>query len=140
MPCSARELPADRGLLVVVCLAGEDEVIVGDGRLPRIDRVAAGDLVEGVDRKRRGAVRGRQQIGVDAQRRARRDRAPILSTRCAQTICSVDRHAARLRRGSGHSIARRDRRPTRANSRRPTAKMPPVWRISSSFGVSGTGS
>jgi hypothetical protein len=25
------------------------------------------------------------------------------------------------------------------NSRRPTAKMPPLWRISSSFGLSGTG-
>ena len=72
MPCSARELAADRRLLVVGVDAGEDEVIVGDGRLPRIDRVAAGDLVEGVDRERRGAVGGRQQVGVDAQRRARR--------------------------------------------------------------------
>ena len=58
-------------LLVVVFLAGEDEVIVGDRGLARQDRVAAGDLVEGVDRERRGAVGRRQQVGVDAQRRAR---------------------------------------------------------------------
>src|SRR6185369_12664754 len=52
-----RELAADGGLLVIVSLACEDEVVVGDGRLPRKDRVAAGNLVEGVDRERRGAVR-----------------------------------------------------------------------------------
>ena len=34
----ARELAADAGLLVVGVEAGEDEVIVGDGGLPRIDR------------------------------------------------------------------------------------------------------
>ena len=68
-----RELPADRRLLVVVVFAGEDEVIVGDRRLARQDRVPAGDLVEGVNRERRGAVGGRQQIGVDAQGGAGRD-------------------------------------------------------------------
>ena len=103
MPCSARELAADRRLLVVVVLAGEDEVIVGDRRLARKDRVAAGDLVEGVDRERRGAVRRRQQVGVDAQRRARRDLGADLSTRCAQTICSVD-VMRRALLGSGHSM------------------------------------
>ena len=35
----ARERPADARLLLVVFAAGEDEVIVGDRRLPRIDRV-----------------------------------------------------------------------------------------------------
>jgi len=35
------EAGADRGLLVVVGPSGEDEVIVRDGRLARIDRVAA---------------------------------------------------------------------------------------------------
>ena len=34
----ARELAADAGLLVVGVAAGEDEVVVGDRRLPRIDR------------------------------------------------------------------------------------------------------
>ena len=63
-----RELAADGGLLVIILLAREDEVIVGDGRLPRKDRVAAGNLVEGMDRERRGAVRGGQQIRIDAQR------------------------------------------------------------------------
>ena len=56
---------ADRGLLVVVFFSGEDKMIVGDRRLPRIDRGAAGDLIERVNRKRRGAVRCRQQVGVD---------------------------------------------------------------------------
>src|SRR5436190_1536639 len=53
--------------------ACEDEVVVGDRSLPREDRVPAGDLVERVDRERRCAVRGRQQVGVDAQRGAARD-------------------------------------------------------------------
>ena len=35
----ARELAADRGLPVVDLLAGEDEVVVGDRGLPRIDRL-----------------------------------------------------------------------------------------------------
>ena len=55
-----REFAADGGLLVVIPLAREDEVIVGDRRLPRKDRVAAGNLIEGVNGKRRGAVRGGQ--------------------------------------------------------------------------------
>src|SRR5262249_43962816 len=67
------ELAADRGLLVVVRLAGEYEVIVGDGRLPRIDRVAAGDLVEGVNRERGRPVGRGQEIRVNAKRRPRRD-------------------------------------------------------------------
>ena len=64
----ARERAADARLLLVVVASGEDEVIVGDRRLPRADDVTAGDLVEGVDRKRRRAVRRREQVGVDAQR------------------------------------------------------------------------
>ena len=67
----AGERAADGGLLVVGLDAGEDEVIVGDGCLAREDRASAGDLVERVDRKRRGAVRGRKQVGVDAQRHTR---------------------------------------------------------------------
>ena len=59
-----------------IALAGEDEVIVGDRRLPRIDGVAAGDLVERVDRERRGAVGRRQQVGIDAQRRAGLESTP----------------------------------------------------------------
>jgi hypothetical protein len=62
-PCS--------GLLVVGLDAGENEVIVGNRRLTREDRVAPGDLVERVDREWRRPVRRRQQIGVDAERRAR---------------------------------------------------------------------
>ena len=67
-PVPLGERAADRRLLLVLGLAGEDEVIVGDRRLARIDEVAAGDLVERVDRERRRAVGGRQQIRVDAQR------------------------------------------------------------------------
>src|SRR4030095_10012138 len=48
--------------------SGKDEVIVGDGCLARIDRVAAGDLIERVNGKRRGPVGSRQQIRVDLQR------------------------------------------------------------------------
>ncbi len=69
----ARELTADRGLFVVGIHAGEDEVVVGNRRLTRKDGVAAGDLVEGVNRERRGPVRRRQQVGVDAKRHPRRD-------------------------------------------------------------------
>ena len=78
-----------------------------------IDRVAAGDLVEGVDREGRGAVRRRQQVGVDAQRRARLKPRGVdrLSTRCAHMICSVvvmPRGAARRR--ASRSPARAHRR------------------------------
>ncbi len=70
----ARELAADRGLSRVVLAAREDEVVVGDGGLARIDRRAAGDLVEGVDREGRRAIGGGKQIRPDAQRRPRLDR------------------------------------------------------------------
>ena len=64
--------------------------------------------------------------------------AADVSTRCAQTICSVD-VMRRACSGSGHTM--RGVAATAAlNSRRPTAKMPPVCRISSSFALSGTGS
>ena len=66
-------MTADRGLAVVRLLAGEDEVIVRDRRLPREDRVAPGNLVEGVDRERGGPVGRGQQVGVDAQCRSGRD-------------------------------------------------------------------
>ena len=51
-----RELPTDRRLLVVVFFAGEDKVIVGDRGLSRKNRVAARDLIERMNRKRRRAV------------------------------------------------------------------------------------
>jgi hypothetical protein len=60
-----------------------------------------------------------------------------LSTRCAQTICSVLVSLRAVTR-SGHTISGARRTDSR-NSRRPTAKMPPVWRISSSLAVRGTG-
>ena len=122
-------------------LAGEDEVIVGDRRLPRIDRVAAGDLVEGVDRKRRGAVRRRQQVGVDAQRRARAS-DPSAADPCRR---GAPRRSAR----SSSSGARARRRASRSTARVATdaAELAPARprrcrrsrRISSSFGDSGTG-
>jgi hypothetical protein len=60
-----------------------------------------------------------------------------LSTRCAQTICSLAvRPRAVSASGKRTSGARRTEA---ANSRRPTAKMPPPARISSSFAVSATG-
>ena len=68
-----RELAADLRLAVVDRFAGEDEMVVRDGGLARIDRVAAGDLLERVDRERRRAVGGRQQIRQHPQRRSRRD-------------------------------------------------------------------
>ena len=120
-------------------LAGEDEVIVGDRRLPRIDRVAAGDLVEGVDRERRGAVRRRQQIGVDAQRRRPGVTcAASLSTRCAHTICSVVVIAARVL-AIGPVDRRRafDRRAELAPSDGEDAAAPADLVF---LGVSGTGS
>ena len=55
-----RKIPPDPGLLVVGVSSRKHEVVVCDGGLPRIDRVATGDLIEGVDRKRRGAVGGWQ--------------------------------------------------------------------------------
>ena len=142
MPCSRANCAADAGLLVVGLDAGEDEVIVGDRRLARIDRVAAGDLVEGVDRKRRGAVGGRQQVGVDAQRRARLELARLQILVDAVRPDDLLGGASSVARasGRGQSIDRRRRAPTSSNSRRPTAKMPPLRRISSSFGDSGTGS
>jgi hypothetical protein len=65
------ELATDVGLLLVGLDAGEDEMIVGDGRLTRIDRLPTGDLVEGVNGERRSPVRRRKQIRIDAQRRPR---------------------------------------------------------------------
>jgi hypothetical protein len=59
-PVYTREFPADARLLVVVGLAREDEVIVGDCSLARIDRAAARDLVERMNRERRRAI-GRRQ-------------------------------------------------------------------------------
>ena len=67
----SRECATDARLLLIVITPGEDEMIVGNGRLSRTDHVAASDLVEGVDRKRRRSVGGRKQVGVHAQRVAR---------------------------------------------------------------------
>ena len=123
MPCScANSRPID-GLPLVGLLAGEDEVVVGDRDLARVDRVAAGDLVEGVDRERRRAVGGRQQVGVDAQRRA----GPHLGV----LVDAVRPHDLLGRRQAprGRGVRPHDRaaraRPSARNSRRPTAKMPP---------------
>src|SRR2546427_944047 len=69
-PVEVRELLADRGLLVGVLLLVEHEVVVRDRGLSRIDRVAAGDLVERVDGERRGPVGRGEQVRVHAQRRA----------------------------------------------------------------------
>ena len=65
-----RELPADRRLLLVGLLAGEDEMVVGDRRLPRKDRRASRDLVEGVDGEGRRPVGGGQEVREDPDRRA----------------------------------------------------------------------
>ncbi len=132
-----RELAADARLLVVVFLAGEDEVVVGDRGLARVDGVAAGDLVEGVDGERRGAVGGRQQVGVDAQRRAGHDVGVLVHAVRPDDLLGGG-HRPRARSASGHTISG-VRSTDERNSRRPTAKMPPLWRISSSFALSGTG-
>jgi hypothetical protein len=52
-------------------------MIVGDCSLTRIDRIA-GDLIERVNRKWRGAIGCREQIGVDAKRVAGVQLAPVL--------------------------------------------------------------
>src|SRR5207253_1008748 len=52
-----RELAPDRRLLVIVFFAGKDEMVVGYRRLARVDGLAPGDLIEGMDRERRRAVR-----------------------------------------------------------------------------------
>ena len=93
----ARKRAPDRGLPVVVFAAGEDEVIVGDGRLARVDRVAAGDLIERVNRKRRGAVRCRQQIRVHPQRVAGLQLTPILVDAMRPDDLLGRRHPARER-------------------------------------------
>ena len=59
-----RELAANRRLPVIVRPAGENEMIVGDRGPARSRGVAGGDLIERVDREGRGAVGGRQQVGV----------------------------------------------------------------------------
>ena len=53
------KVPPDPGLLVVGVSPRKHEMIVRDSSLPRIDRVATGDLVEGMDGEGRRAVRGR---------------------------------------------------------------------------------
>ena len=84
-------------------------------------------------------------VPSDAGRRSHQTRSvppgrtsASLSTRWAQTICSVLVRARAASR-SGHSTCGGCSTDS-ANSRRPTAMMPPERRISSSFGVSGTGS
>src|SRR5260370_11418724 len=64
------ELASDAGLLVVDGAAREHEMVVRDRSLTRIDRVAAADLVEGMNRERRRSVRGREEIRIHAQGRA----------------------------------------------------------------------
>src|SRR4029453_11393622 len=51
-PVQARELAPDGGLLLIVWLSCEDEMVVGDGRLTREDRPSSSDLVERVNRER----------------------------------------------------------------------------------------
>ena len=69
-------------------------MVVGDRGLPRIDRLPAGDLVERVNRKGRGAVRGRQQVGVDAERGARPE--------VARGKCAIDPMGPHDLLGGGH--------------------------------------
>ena len=68
----SREFTTDSCLLVVGVDAGENEVIVGDSRLPGIDGATPGYLVERVNRKRCSTVRSWEEVGVDAQGHARR--------------------------------------------------------------------
>src|SRR5687768_13609176 len=64
------ELVSDERLFVVVFLTREHEMIVGNSRPSRVDRVAAGNLVERVDRERCRAVRSWQEVGIHADRGA----------------------------------------------------------------------
>ena len=94
--------------------AGEDEMVVGDRRLPRVDRVAAGDLVERVNRKRRGAVGGRKQIGVDAAASSpgRSSRAALVDAMRPDDLLRR-RHARARAPAAGNSIDRLPSRPRR---------------------------
>src|SRR6266536_3878497 len=69
-PVPPRELTADRRLSLIGFLARKHEVVVCDRRLARENRVPAGDLVERVNRKRRGTVGSREKVRVNPQRRA----------------------------------------------------------------------
>jgi len=77
-----------------------------------------------------------RRSGVDLKRRTGFTSAR-LSTRCAQMICSVV-VMRRASSGSGNSTSGCRARAA-ATSRRPTSKIPPPLRISSSFTVRGTG-
>ena len=134
----SRERLPDGRLPLVIGTAGKHKMIVGNGGLPRVDAIAAGNLIERVNGERRGSVGGGQQISVHADVSPGTSVRRSLSTRCAQMICSVvviDRASA----ASGNSTTGACSTDAR-NSRRPTAMMPPLRRISSSFGVSGSGS
>ena len=94
----ARERAPDACLLVVVLTSGEHEVIVRDRRLPRVNRAAASDLVEGVDRKRRGAIRRWKQISVDTQRVAGLELPLLLVHPMRPDDLLCRRHRTRTRR------------------------------------------
>ena len=71
------EIPADRGLPVVGLAPREDEVVVRDGGLARING-APGDFPEGVDRERRGAVGSGQEVRRYQDAFSHRDRDPAI--------------------------------------------------------------
>ena len=133
---NAGELAADRGLAVVILAAREHEVVVGDRGLAGMDRLSAGDLVERVDREGRGPVGGGQQVRVHAQGRAGLDDGVLVHAVRPDDLLGR-RHAPRQLglRPFTSGRASTDLR----NSLRPTAKMPPLERISSSLGERGTG-
>src|SRR6202043_2200520 len=62
-----RKCTANARLLLVVVATGEHEMVVGNGGLARNDRMAAGDLVEGVDGECRRAGRSREQIHLNPE-------------------------------------------------------------------------
>src|SRR5699024_9825422 len=105
----ARELPRDRGLAVVGLLTREDEVVARERRPPRVDRVAARDRVERVDRERSRAVRGRQEVGVDAESLARRHPRALVDAVRPHDLRGRGHPARELRVGEG-DLGRRAQR------------------------------
>ena len=68
-----RELAGDGGLPVVRPVAGEDEVVIGEGGTRRKDDVASRDAIEGVDREGTRPVRRGEKIRVNPQGLSRCD-------------------------------------------------------------------
>src|SRR5205085_9888453 len=90
------KIAPDRCLLVVGIPTGKHEVIVGDRRLAREDRVAARDLVEGMDGKWRRAVGGGKQVTPDPQGAAGSDLSVLIDSMCPHDLLRAAQPAGKV--------------------------------------------